>query len=185
MRITKKHSIAALSLFLVSALLPVQNAKATSDLKCLEQSRGKIITWNSQWGSDRKDRGTVYLITKVAIVNKIPNRMVTLRLEATGTARRKTRTLTVKTEERARPICKKLRNIRRPIPGISDKTPESSLPFIRYTKDGWVRANPPAQVYELSVCRVHQREFSCLSEEKERFSIMLKTTEEEIRWSGS
>ena len=183
-----RQLIALLCLILV---LPISEANAASYLKCLEQSKGKYITWNPQWDSDRADRGTKYQVKKIRIVNKIPDRIVTLELRAKDRATRKSRTVTVKTEERARPICESVHVIRRSLGlpgnkgGISSQPPEYSLPFIRYTKDGWVRAKHPERILDLSVCRVHKREFSCLKDEKDRWGTWLKSVEEEIRWSGS
>lgn len=166
-------------------------AEATSYLKCLERSKGKILLWDSRWESDGADGGTAYDVVRVRVTNRIPDRIVELDLRARDErSSRKSRSITVESEERARVVCDRFTEERTTLRlpgrgGIPNEPPELSLPFIKYTKDGWVRAKRPARVFDVAVCRVHQREFSCLSEEKARFGIMLKSVEEEIRWSGS
>lgn len=184
------NNIRLIFALLLVCLAPT-SALANSYLKCLEGSKGRILLWDSRWAPDGKDMGATYDISSVRVINKIPERLVQLELSARDKGPRKNRTLVVETEERARPVCDRLTEERAVLRlpgqkgGIPNEPPELSLPFIKYTKDGWVRAKRPARVYDVGVCRVHQREFSCHSEEKERFGIMLKSVEEEIRWSGS
>ena len=168
----------------------VATAQTRSNLDCIERSKGQSLKWSSRWATGTEDQDVLYRVKGVRIKNVLPLRRVTLELRALELASKKKRTLMVETEEKARSVCERLINAQAPkFPGeLSNVFAEPSTvhdkPFIRYTKDGWVRAKPPRGSARLSICRVHHKEFSCLSEEKTRFGTMLRSVEEEIRWSG-
>ena len=170
----------------------VVEAQTASNLDCVERSKGQTLEWNSRWVRSADDQKVLYKVDAVRVTNVPPLRRVTIELTALELAKKKKRTMTIETEEKARAVCKSLRHtVAGPLkfPGenntpFGDSNDPLSKPFIHYTQDGWVRAKAPAATARLSICRVYHREFSCLTEEKNRFVIMLRTVEEEIRWSG-
>ena len=58
------------------------------------------------------------------------------------------------------------------------KTSNSAkLPFIRHSDNGWVRSSVPEGKQELVVCKVLGRKYSCLAEEKRKYSKELADVE--------
>lgn len=180
-------------LILLLALLSSADAFAASQLKCLEEATGKTLRWDPVWESDCQDRDVEYSVVSVTSQNRMPDRIVTLELKAAGKAAKTLRRLTVQAEDTARPICERLaNNVRMIDKSIFDaptelarddkarlQTAGSDLPFIEYTSDGWVRADPPSN-QPLVECRILDRRYSCLEEQKTRFGNALKSIEEEI-----
>lgn len=157
-----------------------------SQLACLARSKGQYLEWKREWQNDYRDHGAYYLVTNAVEFNKHPNRSVTLTLEAKTHASVKHRTLVADAEDIARRFCEALRlnlphahsDVRFSGPGMAESA--SNLPFIHYSREGWVRGDAPVSE-RTTVCRVLNKRFSCLAEEKDRYGSTLKSLEEELR----
>lgn len=183
------YAAALAALCALCAFVPTASA---AYLDCLERSEGKTLTWDGRWVRSTSDQDVEYRITGVRIKNVMPDRFVTLKLSALTPAEQSKRTLTVETEEKARRVCERIRVEKGPLrfpneikdPFATSSGHPQTMPYIEYSRDGWVRGKMPVNAPKLAICRVHDREFSCLEEEKNRYGIMLRAVEEEIRWSG-
>ncbi len=174
--------------YLLSFALPANAA----EMDCMEKAKGHSIIWNSAWGKDRKDNGTRYKVVGVEVYNRMPVRWVELSMLAQGRHSKQKRTFKVMTEEKARALCDSRVpvNTKLEFPGANTIANEEAkpldtsllgLPFIRFTREGWVRDEPPRRE-GLTTCRVLRNRFSCLLSEKEKFASALKELEEELRW---
>lgn len=164
----------------IALLLPVQSY-AASNLDCIAASKGRKIRWNASWEKDRLDDNVEYRVTDLSEFDKIPTRKITLELKAESPASQKYRTTIVDTEDRARALCNRIITEVAPL-RFPDQVGNDleSLPFIRFTKDGWVRAETDTSV-PLSLCRVGELRFSCPEADRQRFSSALKVLEDDLR----
>lgn len=168
-------------LLAASTFVPLLECFAGSNLDCIAASKGRRLLWNASWENDRTDNNVEYRVTDVSEIDKIPTRQVTLELQAVDSASSKTRRAVVSTEEYARAICERFIENKAPLrfPGQIE-TQLDSLPFIRYSKDGWVRGAPdPSDT--LGICRLGQLRFSCPENDRQRFGATLKSLEEELK----
>ncbi|MCB0325491.1 MAG: hypothetical protein KDD69_18040 [Bdellovibrionales bacterium] len=190
---TFRRSLLAVAVVALALMSAVDLAHAAY-MDCLEKARGRILIWNSSWEAGSGDNGVQYRITDVSIYNRLPDRSVTLTLKALQRAGRSKRVYKVTTEEKARSLCENLLVEQRPlslpheggVPSLSSEEGDAvesvdrDLPFIRYTTDGWVRDHVPNSGV-LEICRVLGQRFSCLRDEKRKFSRALRELEEEIK----
>ena len=171
-----------LTCFLVTFLLAAPaDSNAASNLDCIAGAKGKKIRWNASWEKDRSDDNVEYRVTDVSDVDRIPTRRITLELKAQSSATNKFRTAVIDTEDRARALCNRIvadsSPLRFPDQAANDL---ESLPFVRFTKDGWVRAETDNTI-PLALCRVGELRFSCPEADRQRFGGSLKTLEESLR----
>ena len=168
-------------LVLGAAFLSVSSANAASNLDCIASSKGRKLLWNSAWEPDKGDNNIEYRIVEVSEIDRIPTRQVTLELVAIDPAGISRRRAVIATEDKARAICERL---------VDDKTllrfpgqlqaDAETLPFIKYTKDGWVRADRDPKV-SVGVCRIGELRFACNESDRQRFGSTLKSLEEELK----
>lgn len=170
---------------------------AGSYLECLEKSQGKEVRWSGNWSADKLDHDTIYKISSVSIVNKIPKRSVTLDLRALGSAAKRERVVTAEAEDTARSICERfvVRVSKLAFPEDSgspgstspqEASPQNQftfdkLPYIKYSSEGWVRDYPPNEA-RLVPCDIGEVKYLCTHEDKLRFGGTLKRLESELRW---
>ena len=168
-------------LALIAFLGAVEPAVAGSNLDCIAASKGRKVLWNSSWTEDRTDNNVEYRVVDVSEIDRIPTRQVTLELQAVDSASQSRRKAVVETEEFARAICQRFVSDTAPLrfPGQIE-THVETLPFIQYTKDGWVRATPDSKEL-LGICRVGQLRFSCPESHRQRFAPTLRVLEEELK----
>lgn len=180
MKTLAKLSFSLLLLF-VALVLNSGFAQAGSNLDCVANSKGMKLKWNSAWVKDNSDNNTEYTVTGVTEVDKIPLREVTLELRATGAASRTSRTLVIDVEERARAVCERLFSETPPLRAFrsTDNIKYEELPFIRFTKDGWLRDDFDNSS-ELAVCQVGKLKFACPKQDRERYFFTLKTLETQL-----
>lgn len=170
---------------------------AESYLECLEKSQGKELRWSANWARDKLDHGTIYKITNVSIVNKIPKRSVTLDLRALGSAAKRERVVTAEAEDTARSICERFvvrvsklvfpEDLGSPSSTIPQDAPRQKrfssdkLPYIKYSSEGWVRDYPPNEA-RFVLCDIGDVKYRCTHGDKLRFGGTLKRLESELRW---
>ncbi len=171
-------SLVLAAFFLVALPCP---AGAASNLDCIAAAKGRKILWNSSWSTDKSDNNVEYKVVNVTEIDRIPTRQVTLDLVASGSARQSNRKAVIATEDRARALCERIVEekalLRFPNQVESDI---ESLPFIKFTKDGWARA-PIEPGSALALCRVGELRFSCPESDRDRFGANLRALEEELR----
>lgn len=157
------------------------SASAVVYLDCISNAKGQRVRWSQYWEPDKSDNDVVYKIATVSEIDKIPLREITLDLQAEGPAAHSSRRIVIATEEKARAVCERLveaqRVLRFPDVRQDDLT---LLPFIKFTRDGWMRADRDSEV-ELVVCRVGDQRYSCPATDHARFSNGLKTLEDELK----
>ncbi len=156
-------------------------AFAASNLDCIADSRGRKLRWNSSWDKDRLDNNVEYRVINVSQIDRIPLRQITLELKAVDSAAVGSRTVVVVTEELARALCNSIVVQQDPLrfPGEAAADP-SQYPFIRFTRDGWVRDDPDSGI-QLGICPVGSLRFSCPEKDRLRFGGTLRTLEEELK----
>lgn len=169
--------ITALLLFVCQAV-----AIEPSKLDCISNPpKDQKVEWNSIWQPDRKDHGAIYRIVSVSEINRIPTRQVTLEMRAVDSASSATRRLVVSTEEIARSVCDRFvkETTELKFPGQSE-TNLDTLPFIHFTKDGWVRGTATGSE-TLRICRLGHLRFSCPENDFQRFGGTLRTLEDDLK----
>jgi hypothetical protein len=155
-------------------------ASAASNLDCIAASKGKKIRWNALWDSSRLDNDVQYRVMNVTQIDRIPLRRITLELHAEGSASLSNRTVIVQTEDKARAFCDRIvveKDLLR-FPG-TETTDVSQLPFIHFTREGWVRGDPEPGT-ALGICLINSVRFSCPETDRQRFGSSLRTIEEEL-----
>lgn len=159
----------------------VTPALAGSNLDCVANAKGMKLRWNSAWVKDNSDNNTEYNVITVSEVDRIPLREVTLELRATGPANKSSRTLVIDVEERARAVCERLFSETPPLRAFrsSENIKYEELPFIRFTKDGWLRDDFD-NTTEVTICQVGKLKFACPKSDRERYFFTLKTLESQL-----
>ena len=165
-------------------------AVAEKGFPCLQGSTGKTLVWNASWQSDRKDDNVVYQIGEILHFETNNSYTTVLKLIAEQSAEKETRHFPISSVASARMVCAslsadqvKLRsNNRENIkpstakPARLSRTPQ----FIKYVRQGWVRADLPRTQIPLDTCIIMGREFLCLEEDKQRFGEQLQLVAEQI-----
>ncbi|MFN8392323.1 MAG: hypothetical protein U0136_18665 [Bdellovibrionota bacterium] len=176
----RKLIMHAFALTVLMTLVAVKDTSAASNLDCVADAQGRTLRWNSSWDKDRSDNGIQYKIVSVTQIDRIPTRKITLELKALEPASHSVRTAVVDYEDKARAFCSNIvvENKELVFPG-SNSADLSTLPFIRFTRYGWVRDDPEPNT-QLGVCPVGNIRFSCPEGDRLRFGGSLKTLEEEL-----
>ena len=168
-----RYRIFLVELFVFGLLAPVNYAVADPAYDCLESSKGRLLRWDSRWQGDKLDNDSTYTVKQSSLEITPPNKTLTLMLMAQGEANKKERSLKVATVSQARDVCDRLfkkTSLEDPFKQSEDL---SKLPYIWYSRDGWVRGNS-SKNDQLAVCTVEGRHFACRATDKERFGVHLK-----------
>lgn len=161
-------------------------ALAEKEFPCLRGSTGRKIIWSASWQNDRNDDNIAYQISKVLHFETNSSYSVVLKLIAETKASKEIRHLPIASAVFARMVCKnltgrptKLRKIVSTNKKVLNKL-HKQLQFIKYLRQGWVRADLPRTQIPLETCIIMGREFLCLEEEKLRFGEQLQVVAEQI-----
>ena len=195
----RKSSVTLLALLLLLAAPRLTLAEPTSHsmnraaanpLECLSSAKGRVLTWNGQWGDSAGDAGVQYRILEVSTRYTYPARSqsVALVLSASSPADRPFRKMAISDEQTARNVCAQLRDrISTLLPDTSTQavpTPlkqtepevDASLPFITYSPDGWVLGDTPPGAH-LTICQILLHPYLCTKDDREKFSDRLGDVE--------
>ena len=165
-------------------------AVAEKGFPCLKGGTGKTLIWNASWQSDRKDDNVVYQIGEILHFETNNSYTTVLKLIAEQSATKETRHLPISSVASARMVCESLSTSQTKSRSSqktmvkSDSTASRSKrrtpQFIKYVRQGWVRADLPRTQIPLDTCIIMGREFLCLEEDKQRFGEQLQLVAEQI-----
>ena len=173
------------SLFIISC--PIV---AHSEISCLDGVSGGAITWNPEWQDDRQDSNVIYSIDSVVHIRSLSAHAVQLDLSTKQPAAKTQRLFVVASDDVADKVCSQIQTQTGYSIRNEQQNSKLSLPnareeysrFIRYSRIGWVRSDPPSSG-DFQSCRAMGQNFQCLKEDKERYGQMLKDLEEEKRFT--
>ena len=175
-----RYFIFLVGTLVLGLLAPINLASADPAYDCLEKSKGRLICWDSRWQSDKLDDNVIYMIKKASLKVSPPNKVLTLTLMTKENAKKKQRSFEVTTVTGARNTCDRLVDVISLDDSFKSEDP-SDLPYIWYSRGGWVRGYPPEEG-QLSVCTIKGQRFSCLVTDKDRFGRYLKDVETRPRY---
>ena len=132
------------------------------------------------------DSNEFYLITKLEFAERQAKHFARIELVAIDNAQKSQRKLLIKSSSQVKSVCERLTEYRGSLKLKGDKASLDlhSLPFIRYTKHGWVRDAAVVDGDALTLCVVFSQPFSCLPNEKEQYGEELELIESHSRFSG-
>lgn len=161
-----------------------------AEISCLDGVSGGSVVWNPEWQEDRQDNQVIYSIDSVVHIRSLSAHAVQLDLSTRQPAAKTQRLFVVASDEVADKVCSQIQAATGPSVRNEQTVSTLTMPrvreeysrFIRYSRIGWVRSDPP-QSGNFDTCRALGQNFQCLKEEKARYGQMLKDLEEEKRFS--
>lgn len=150
---------------------------------CNTDVTGKSLKWESSWDLDGRDQGEIYKIVRATELKK--DKVIMFELVGSDSSFNKSRDLLIQTEAMMKDFCSKIDSSNSAMPSVEQEEEEDQydllrLPYIKYGKGGWQRADTPRNVI-LSSCTLLGKKFSCTTTDKKAHLTKLHELESEVK----